>query len=624
MVRTYKRKKDSPWTAETMIKALSDIRDNKMRLNSAAKYYKIPESTLRSHFKAPADQVLKRAGRPTVLTVEEEREIELTCQLFAELGYGITKPDVLNVVAEYCSYHQKSTPFHDGRPGEDWWDGFLKRHPSLVLRTPQQLQIARARMATKENVDDWFLRCLKPQLQSLELLDKPQWIFNVDETGFSLSGKPGKVLAKKGIKSPQSVIGGSGREYITVQTCVSGIGELLPPYVVYAGKNLMANSTNNGPFGTRYCVTENGWMNTITFIDWLRNHFIPYLPDDRPPVLLVLDGHSLHVAYEVRLLAKEHSIHLLKLPSHLTYLLQPLDIGVFKEMKHTWDNVVKDYTRQERKPVTKTIFPTLLRKVWQAYKPEYGRIGFQKTGIHPFDKNAILPSSLSYSTSFQSHPGINPLPTDVHVYIAEDEQQATCTMINETPSPAASTLLDELPPSFTPTNMTSGQNSSTSSDHTCQYDFTASSTTSSASDHEHQLRFFFGELLKSTSTSQQSTLSRKRLTSQGQSLTSDEAMALIAAEDAAKKQKEKEKLERKRKRVHVKRKENNKRRTHQNSRPKSSVCMECETWYENDSSDEDWVECSTCLGWYHLSCAGLDNLSDEEINDLNFTCSLCS
>ena len=52
-------------------------------------------------------------------------------------------------------------------------------------------------------------------LQKLQLFDNPKWIFNVDETGFPLGEKPGKVIAKKSIKL---LVGGSGWQNITVQT----------------------------------------------------------------------------------------------------------------------------------------------------------------------------------------------------------------------------------------------------------------------------------------------------------------------------------------------------------------------------------------------------------------------
>ena len=87
----------------------------------------------------------------------------------------------------------------------------------------------------------------------------------------------------------------------------------------------------------------------MTFVMWMTDLFIPSLPEDRHgPVLLILDGHASHVSYEVRRLALQHNI---SLPSHLTHILQPLDIGVFKGMKSTWDNVASSFTRQNKCPI---------------------------------------------------------------------------------------------------------------------------------------------------------------------------------------------------------------------------------------------------------------------------------
>ena len=109
-------------------------------------------------------------------------------------------------------------------------------------------------------------------------------------------------------------------------------GKLLPPYIIFTGKYLMANCTNGGPLGTRYTVSENGWLTIPAYIDWFHNLFIPSLPPERP-ILLILDGHSLHISYQVRELAIKNDIHMLKLPPHL---IQPLDVGVFKSMKSHW------------------------------------------------------------------------------------------------------------------------------------------------------------------------------------------------------------------------------------------------------------------------------------------------
>ncbi len=172
-----------------------------------------------------------------------------------------------------------------------------------------------------------------------------------------------------------------------------------PPYVVYKGERLRANMTFGGPLGTRFAVSHNGWMTTEAFTDWLRSLFIPSLPHERP-VLLLLDGHSSHIGYDVRQLATENGITMLKLPPHTTHLLQPLDVGFFNRMKHVWQRVVGDFTRRERRVISKRDFPALLKAAWDQYKPEWTLGGFENAGVVPFNPQAIPEASLRPSQLF--------------------------------------------------------------------------------------------------------------------------------------------------------------------------------------------------------------------------------
>ena len=119
---------------------------------------------------------------------------------------------------------------------------------------------------------------------------EPEWVFNVDELGFPLSGRAKSVLVKRGMKSPQSLIAGSGRKNVTVQICCSANGQLLPTYIVYTGQRLQYNSTSGGPLTSRYSVSANGWMTGPIFLDRLRSLFLPSMTPDHPPVLLVIEG----------------------------------------------------------------------------------------------------------------------------------------------------------------------------------------------------------------------------------------------------------------------------------------------------------------------------------------------
>lgn len=415
MPRKYNKKRQQNYSKEDLAAAIEDVKGGTVSLNSSAKKYNIPKSTLSEHLN---NKHTLAHGRPTRLTREEENEIAQTCLMFSEWGYGLGKKEVMSVIHDYLKVKKKTYLFPNGIPGEDWWLGFLRRNPQLSLRKPQSLQIARAVSSTSDVVSHWFTSVLKPLLDKHNLHLHPDRIYNADETSFSLCGRPCRVVTKRGAKSPQFVVGGTGRENVTVQMCVSASGQLFPPYILYTGQRLMFDLTQGGPLGARYGVAPKGWMTEINFLDWFKNQFIPALPRERP-VLLIMDGHKSHIKYEVRELATQHSIEIAKLPAHTTHLLQPLDLSVIKPMKEAYDSAAHAFFRRNRRYITKRVFPSLLAEAWLSYKPQSAFNGFRKAGVHPFNKDVVHDSSTIYSTPFQfrnppnfpdvaDHPSINP------------------------------------------------------------------------------------------------------------------------------------------------------------------------------------------------------------------------
>ena len=63
----------SKWSRDQLEEAVKMVKSKKMSQNRAANVYGIPVSTLHSHVRHIPGKV--GAGRPTVLTYEEEREI---------------------------------------------------------------------------------------------------------------------------------------------------------------------------------------------------------------------------------------------------------------------------------------------------------------------------------------------------------------------------------------------------------------------------------------------------------------------------------------------------------------------------------------------------------------------
>ena len=93
--------------------------------------------------------------------------------------------------------------------------------------------------------------------------------------------------------------------------------------IIFQDKNFQ--SLWHGDMGlpnTFYGVIVNGWMETDVFADW----FDAFAGKNKArPMLLLFDGHMTHIFIRVIQGALLDNIHLLKVPPHMTEILQPLD-----------------------------------------------------------------------------------------------------------------------------------------------------------------------------------------------------------------------------------------------------------------------------------------------------------
>ena len=234
-----------------------------------------------------------------------------------------------------------------------------------------------------------YFYLLEDTLTQNDLLNHPARIYNVDETGMPLDPKSPNILTKKGVKKVCNRT--SGRKgQITVVACGNAAGQVIPPMVIYDAKKLNHAWTANEIPGTRYGLSDKGWITTVLFEGWLTEHFLDYAVPQRP-LLLLLDGHSTHYQPEVIRLAREKEIIILCLPLHTTHETQPLDCGVFSSLKSHWSAVCHDFTRlNPGKVITKFNFNRLFSQAWlQAVVPANIMAGFKTCGVYPFNRSAI-------------------------------------------------------------------------------------------------------------------------------------------------------------------------------------------------------------------------------------------
>jgi hypothetical protein len=103
-----------------------------MSERAAAQAYGIPRSTLKDR---RAKRVTREtAGRPTVLSKDEELFIVEGMQIQASWGFHLTSKELCIVIIGYLDSLGRTTRFVDNTPGRDFVAGFLRRHPDLSAK----------------------------------------------------------------------------------------------------------------------------------------------------------------------------------------------------------------------------------------------------------------------------------------------------------------------------------------------------------------------------------------------------------------------------------------------------------------------------------------------------------
>lgn len=59
--------------------------------------------------------------------------------------------------------------------------------------------------------------------------------------------------------------------------CGNAAGQSIPPYVIYKSEHLWSTWAENGPVGTRYNRSKNGWIDMAIFEEWFTTHLLPVL-----------------------------------------------------------------------------------------------------------------------------------------------------------------------------------------------------------------------------------------------------------------------------------------------------------------------------------------------------------
>ena len=261
-----------------------------------------------------------------------------------------------------------------GCPGPDWLNTFMKKQH---LSWKNATKLCKARYSTTKNpfiVNHWF-DILEETVKKLGIEDRPDLIWNSDESGLPSEPKKCKVISLKGQKTLQ-IVTGSDRDNTTVLAAVSTSGKTFPPLIIFQGKQVQTTwwtTTNaNHEFYPWIYSNEKGWMKADIFHKWFVEWEIKSRTENEEGVLetrlMIYDSHLSHVSCATVCYARKKNVTILKLPPHTTDVLQPLDVSVFKSLKEKWGNALHKRLIKTRTPLSKSEFSTVLSsdEVWRS------------------------------------------------------------------------------------------------------------------------------------------------------------------------------------------------------------------------------------------------------------------
>lgn len=128
-----------------------------MFLKTIAKKHSVPRTTLRrlwlnDNYEKPT------LGRRTILTRSQEQSLADLIIERQERAFPMTVDIARQLVFEFCEKNQINHNFNKNlrRAGWNWWSGFRKRNPHIVLRQPENISRNRALGMEEDRIKNIF------------------------------------------------------------------------------------------------------------------------------------------------------------------------------------------------------------------------------------------------------------------------------------------------------------------------------------------------------------------------------------------------------------------------------------------------------------------------------------
>lgn len=355
-----------------------------LSITQAARRYDVSKTTLYNRLQGRRDQVLYARSRQR-LTFEEEVSLEKWILQLQTWGWPPRISQLRDMASELLRGKGDTTKL-----GTNWISAYLDRHLGLKSKYSRTLDQDRYLAEDPETIQDWFQLYWSIKAK-YGILDEDT--YDMDEKGFMMGvAGSAKVVFSKYEKQTFTKQCGNRKWVSFIETI--GIKRRLPMWCIFKGKRYIDDwySALEHGKGHQISLSENEWTDNDLGLDWLQTCFepctAPYTKGEYR--LLLVDGHSSHVSIDFIKYALSKKIECLCLPSHTTHLLQPLDVGVFSPLAHSYKTHLEAVTRFSTYNIDKVDFLTIVQKARNEGMTDKNiESAWRATGLIPFNPATV-------------------------------------------------------------------------------------------------------------------------------------------------------------------------------------------------------------------------------------------
>ncbi|SCU81987.1 LAFA_0C08394g1_1 [Lachancea sp. 'fantastica'] len=276
-------------------------------------------------------------------------------------------------------------------------------------------------------------------------------IFNADEIGFAqtlntvnqhsrfVSMRKSTHGQKKGVVYKAKEVEDNSKTLTTVTACVSAAGAVVAPMVT-AASSIAKDNKDCHVFNPRFealarsklhpgvganvnlLFTSNGWNNPAAFLEyvkWFDAHTVDLAQAHSNggglrQRILIVDNHFSHYCSSVLDFVTKRRIVLLLLPPNTTHILQPLDVGVFSNLKKKVRALATEWCpapivgpdgkhRHGHFDILCNFINALNHTLLHDFEPSTVCQAFKTAGIYPPEKSLFNPAVRNVMKHFDSH-----------------------------------------------------------------------------------------------------------------------------------------------------------------------------------------------------------------------------